>query len=204
VLLRRSELVATSFEDVKKSIASNRERFEATPSIWPASGFLSSTYSMRRRHPIFHDVRPHFGIDISANRGNPILATAAGRVVRAGWQNGHGNQVEIEHGHGVLTKYSHASKILVKPGQKVKRGDTIALVGSTGYAIAPHVHYEVHENGDPVDPLNRRHRRLRPPGQRSSLLTFVAPTCSVRRARLARLSSVASICTVLSDLRVHA
>jgi biotin carboxyl carrier protein len=154
VLLRRSELVASSFEDVKKSITSNRARFEATPSIWPASGFLSSTYSMRRRHPIFHDVRPHFGIDISANRGNPILATAAGRVVRTGWQNGHGNQVEIEHGHGVLTKYSHASKILVKPGQKVKRGDTIALVGSTGYAVAPHVHYEVHEDGDPVDPLN--------------------------------------------------
>jgi murein DD-endopeptidase MepM/ murein hydrolase activator NlpD len=153
VLLRRSELVASSFEDVQKSIASNRERFEATPSIWPASGFLSSTYSMRRRHPIFHDVRPHFGIDISANRGNPILATAAGRVVRAGWQNGHGNQVEIEHGHDILTKYSHASKILVKPGQKVKRGDTIGLVGSTGYAVAPHVHYEVHENGIPVDPL---------------------------------------------------
>lgn len=153
LLLRRSELVASSFEDVQKSIASNRERFEATPSIWPTSGFLSSTYSMRRRHPIFHDVRPHYGIDISANRGDPIVATASGQVVRVGWQTGHGNQVEIDHGHGILTKYSHASKLLVKPGQKVERGETIALIGSTGYAVAPHVHYEVHEKGNPVDPL---------------------------------------------------
>ena len=153
MLLRRSELVATSMEDVRKSIAAKKARFEATPSIWPASGFLSSTFSLRRRHPIFHDVRPHYGIDISARRGSPIVATAAGTVVKAGWENGHGNYVEIDHGHGVRTTYSHASRVLVRSGQRVSRGDTVALVGSTGFSVAPHVHYEVHENGDPVDPL---------------------------------------------------
>ena len=153
MLLRRSELVATSMEDVRKSIAAKKARFEATPSIWPASGFLSSTFSLRRRHPIFHDVRPHYGIDISARRGSPIVATAAGTVVKAGWENGHGNYVEIDHGHGVRTTYSHASRVLVRNGQRVSRGDTVALVGSTGFSVAPHVHYEVHENGDPVDPL---------------------------------------------------
>jgi murein DD-endopeptidase MepM/ murein hydrolase activator NlpD len=153
MLLRRSELVASSMEDVRESIAGKKARFSATPSIWPASGFLSSTYSLQRRHPIFSDVRPHYGIDISARRGSPIVATAAGTVAKAEWENGHGNFVEIDHGHGIRTAYSHASRLLVKAGQKVNRGDTIALVGSTGFSIAPHVHYEVHENGDPIDPL---------------------------------------------------
>ena len=153
VLLRRSELVASSMNDVRRSIAAKKARFEATPSIWPASGFLSSTYSMNRRHPIFHDVRPHYGIDISARRGSPIVATAAGTVTEAGWKNGHGNFVEVDHGHGLRTTYSHASRVLVRGGQRVNRGDVVALVGSTGFSVAPHVHYEVHENGDPIDPL---------------------------------------------------
>ncbi|HYO45490.1 MAG TPA: M23 family metallopeptidase [Gemmatimonadota bacterium] len=153
MLLRRSELVASSMEDVRKSIAAKRARFSATPSIWPASGFLSSTFSLHRRHPIFHDLRPHYGIDISARRGSPIVATAAGTVVEAGWKNGHGNYVEVDHGHGIRSTYSHASRVLVKAGQRVNRGDTVALVGSTGFSVAPHVHYEVHENGDPIDPL---------------------------------------------------
>ena len=153
MLLRRSSLVATSMEDVRKSIAAKKARFGATPSIWPASGFLSSTFSLHRRHPIFHDVRPHYGIDISARRGSPIVATATGTVVKAGWENGHGNYVEIDHGHGLRTTYSHSSRVLVRAGQQVNRGDTIALVGSTGFSVAPHVHYEVHENGKPIDPL---------------------------------------------------
>jgi biotin carboxyl carrier protein len=153
MLLRRSELVASIMEDVRKSIAAKRARFSATPSIWPASGFLSSTFSLHRRHPIFHDLRPHYGIDISARRGSPIVATAAGTVVEAGWKSGHGNLVEVDHGHGIRTTYSHASRVLVKAGQKVNRGDTVALVGSTGFSVAPHVHYEVHESGDPIDPL---------------------------------------------------
>lgn len=153
MLLRRSELVASSMDDVRKAIAAKKARFSATPSIWPASGFLSSTFSLHRRHPIFHDVRPHYGIDISARRGSPIVATATGTVVKAGWENGHGNFVEIDHGNGLRTTYSHASRLLVRSGQQVNRGDTIALVGSTGFSVAPHVHYEVHEKAKPIDPL---------------------------------------------------
>jgi murein DD-endopeptidase MepM/ murein hydrolase activator NlpD len=153
MLLRRSELVASSMNEVRKSIATKKARFEATPSIWPTSGFLSSTFSLHRSHPIFHDVRPHYGIDISSRRGNPIVATAAGKVIRSGWESGHGNLVVIDHGGGLRTAYSHASRVLVKADQNVERGDTIALVGSTGFSVAPHVHYEVHENGQPVDPL---------------------------------------------------
>ncbi|MGH7551001.1 MAG: M23 family metallopeptidase [Gemmatimonadota bacterium] len=153
MLLRRSELVASSFTDARAAIAANKAKLEATPSVWPTSGFLSSTYSKHRRHPIFNEVRPHYGIDISARRGNPIVATAAGRVTEAGWKSGHGNYVEIDHGHGLVTTYSHCSRILVKAGQQMKRGDTIALIGSTGFSVAPHVHYEVHEKGTPVDPL---------------------------------------------------
>lgn len=153
MLLRRSELVASSMDDVRKSLAANEAHLEAIPSIWPTSGFLSSTFSQHRRHPIFNDVRPHYGIDISSRRGNPIVATAAGKVTQAGWENGHGNHVVIDHGEGLKTSYSHASRIVVKRGQNVERGEAIALVGSTGYSVAPHVHYEVHEKGQPVDPL---------------------------------------------------
>ncbi|MGH7544391.1 MAG: M23 family metallopeptidase [Gemmatimonadota bacterium] len=153
MLLRRSDLVASSFEDARAAIAANHAKLEATPSIWPTSGFLSSTFSMHRRHPLFNEVRPHYGIDISARRGNPIVATAGGRVTEAGWKSGHGNYVEIDHGDGLITTYSHCSRLLVKTGQRVERGDAVALVGSTGFSIAPHVHYEVHEKGQPVDPL---------------------------------------------------
>lgn len=153
MLLRRSELVASSFADARAAISANKAKLEATPSIWPTSGFLSSTYSRHRRHPMFNEVRPHYGIDISARRGNPIVATAAGRITEAGWKSGHGNYVEIDHGHNLVSTYSHCSRILVKAGQQVKRGDPIALVGSTGFSVAPHVHYEVHEKGSPVDPL---------------------------------------------------
>lgn len=153
VLLRRSALVASSFEDARAAIEANHAKLAATPSIWPASGFLSSTYSRHRRHPIFNEVRPHYGIDISARRGSPIVATAAGRVTEAGWKSGHGNYVEIDHGYGLVTTYSHCSRILVKAGQRVERGEPIALIGSTGFSLAPHVHYEVHEKGAPVDPL---------------------------------------------------
>jgi murein DD-endopeptidase MepM/ murein hydrolase activator NlpD len=152
-LLRRSALVASSMDDVRKAIAAKKERFARTPSIWPSSGFLSSTFSLNRRHPIFHDVRPHYGIDISARRGSPIVSTADGTVTKSGWENGHGNMVEIDHGHGLRTTYSHAARVLVTSGQRVSRGETIALVGSTGFSVAPHVHYEVHENGRPIDPL---------------------------------------------------
>jgi murein DD-endopeptidase MepM/ murein hydrolase activator NlpD len=85
--------------------------------------------------------------------GSPIEAPAAGVVTYAGWETGYGNKITINHGFGIVTKFAHASKLLVKTGQRVSRGQRIALVGNSGLATGPHLHYEVHVNGRAVNPL---------------------------------------------------
>jgi murein DD-endopeptidase MepM/ murein hydrolase activator NlpD len=119
----------------------------------PTRGWLTSAFTSMRAHPILHYARPHEGIDVSAPMGTPIEAPAAGRVAQAGWQAGYGNVVLIDHGFGLQTKYAHASRLLVKTGDRVQRGQRVALVGSTGLSTGPHLHYEVHVDGRPVDPL---------------------------------------------------
>jgi murein DD-endopeptidase MepM/ murein hydrolase activator NlpD len=152
-LIRRANLMASSFEEAKDSLASHSQRLAATPSIMPTQGWLTSAFSSMREHPILHIARPHEGIDVTAPMGSPIEAPAAGVVTDAGWESGYGNTVTIDHGYGIVTKFAHASKLLVKTGQRVQRGQRIALVGNTGLATGPHLHYEVHVNGRPVDPL---------------------------------------------------
>jgi murein DD-endopeptidase MepM/ murein hydrolase activator NlpD len=152
-LVRRANLLAASFKEAADSLASNRQRLEATPSIMPTQGWLSSAFSSMRAHPILHISRPHEGIDVSAAMGSPIEAPANGRVISARWETGYGNTLEIDHGYGIVTRFAHASKLLVGVGQRVTRGQRVALVGSTGLATGPHLHYEVHVNGRPVDPL---------------------------------------------------
>ena len=152
-LIRRANLLASSFAEAKDSLASHSQRLAATPSIMPTQGWLSSAFSSMRSHPILHIARPHEGIDVTAPLGSPIEAPAAGVVTDAGWESGYGNTVTINHGYGIVTKFAHASKLLVKSGQRVSRGEKIALVGNTGLATGPHLHYEVHVNGRPVDPL---------------------------------------------------
>jgi hypothetical protein len=151
-LLRRSRLIARSMGDAEDIVRSKAERWTATPSIWPTDGFLSSAFSYARRHPLLGTFRPHYGVDISARAGNKVVATADGVVTFAGWRSGSGNHVEIDHGYGIETAYSHNAQLLVKKGQRVVRGTPIGLVGSTGLSVAPHVHYEVHQRGQPVDP----------------------------------------------------
>jgi hypothetical protein len=151
-LLRRSRLVARSMEDAETIIRAKTERWSSTPSIWPTDGFLSSPFSYARKHPILGSFRPHYGVDISARAGNKVLATADGTVTFSGWRNGSGYHVEIDHGYGLVTTYSHCETLLVNAGDRVRRGTPIGLVGSTGFSIGPHVHYEVHQNGQPVDP----------------------------------------------------
>jgi murein DD-endopeptidase MepM/ murein hydrolase activator NlpD len=119
----------------------------------PTQGWLTSAFSAMREHPILHIARPHEGIDVTAPMGSPIEAPAGGVVTDAGWESGYGNTVIIDHGYGIVTKFAHASKLLVRAGQHVSRGQRIALVGNTGLATGPHLHYEVHVNGRPVDPL---------------------------------------------------
>ena len=152
-LIRRANLLASSFEEAKDSLASHSQRLAATPSIMPTQGWLTSAFSSMREHPILHIARPHEGIDVTAPMGSPIEAPAAGTVTDAGWESGYGNTVTIDHGYGVVTKFAHCSKLLVRTGQHVSRGTKIALVGNTGLATGPHLHYEVHVNGRPVDPL---------------------------------------------------
>jgi murein DD-endopeptidase MepM/ murein hydrolase activator NlpD len=152
-LIRRANLLASSFKEAADSLSLHTARLAATPSIMPTQGWLSSAFSAMRNHPILHLARPHEGIDVSAPMGSPIEAPAAGVVTDAGWETGYGNTITINHGFGIVTKFAHASKLLVKTGQRVSRGQRIALVGNSGLATGPHLHYEVHVNGKPVDPL---------------------------------------------------
>ena len=152
-LIRRANLLASSFKEAADSLAFHSARLAATPSIMPTQGWLSSAFSSMRSHPILHMARPHEGIDVSAPMGSPIEAPAAGVITLAGWETGYGNTIKINHGVGIVTKFAHASKLLVKTGQRVSRGQRIALVGNSGLATGPHLHYEVHVNGRPVNPL---------------------------------------------------
>jgi murein DD-endopeptidase MepM/ murein hydrolase activator NlpD len=152
-LIRRANLLASSFREAADSLSVHSARLAATPSIMPTQGWLTSAFSSMRSHPILHVARPHEGIDVTAPSGTPIEAPAAGVVTDAGWESGYGNTITIDHGFGIVTKFAHTSKILVRQGQRVSRGQRIALVGNTGLATGPHLHYEVHVDGRPVDPL---------------------------------------------------
>ena len=154
-LMRRASLLRSSMDEALTQIERNRERMASTPTILPANGHLSSLFSGSRYHPVLRISRPHKGIDIAARVGEPILAAARGRVVFAGNRsNGYGNMVEIDHGYGYVTRYAHASRLHVRSGQTVERGTRIADVGATGLTSGPHLHYEVEQNGNQVDPLD--------------------------------------------------
>lgn len=114
---------------------------------------ISSGYGWRI-HPITGQRRFHDGLDIAANHGNPVYAYTDGRVVEAGWNGGYGNCVLIDHGNGLKTRYAHLSRIDVRVGQKVKVGQRIGAVGSTGNSTGPHLHFEVIKNGKTQNPLN--------------------------------------------------
>lgn len=153
-LERRARLLAASLDEATDSLQAHRDLLESTPSILPTTGWMTSGFSRSRFHPIHNRALPHQGVDISAPKGTPIFAAAKGRVVQAGWNSGYGLTVVIDHGYGYTTLYGHASKLLVQPGQTVKRGDVIGQVGSTGIATSPHLHYEVTHNGVVQNPTN--------------------------------------------------
>lgn len=124
-----------------------------TPSIWPTEGWLSSGFGPRR-HPITGEPDYHYGVDIAGIVGTPIRATADGTVVSAGRRPGYGLAVVIDHEYGRKTLYGHLSQIKVKVGQRVTKGQIIGAMGSSGLSTGPHLHYEVHVNGRPVNPLH--------------------------------------------------
>jgi murein DD-endopeptidase MepM/ murein hydrolase activator NlpD len=151
-LLRRAQLLNFSWREARDTIVLKHDRLESTPSIVPTNGYITSTFSRSRKHPILNRARPHEGVDIAAARGTPILSAAKGRVRFVGPDGDYGLSIEIDHGYGIVTRYAHASKTLVKRGQLIGRGETIGLVGDTGLAIGPHLHYEVLVNGRATNP----------------------------------------------------
>jgi murein DD-endopeptidase MepM/ murein hydrolase activator NlpD len=151
---RRAMLLSESMAEAADTLLAHRALLAATPSILPTAGLVSSRFSRERLHPLYHRARPHEGVDVSAPRGTPILAAAKGKVTRASWVAGYGQLVEISHGYGYVTRYGHASRIMVRVGQVVERGEVIAQVGSSGIATAPNLHYEVLVNGQAQNPMN--------------------------------------------------
>ncbi len=135
-----------------RSALSLKQIFKPTPAnpntgtklLWPAKSHRINQYYTWR----------HRALDINGRMGDPIYAAESGKVIRAGWNRGYGYNVMINHGNGIITLYAHSSKLLVKKGDTVKRGDVIALIGSTGWSTGPHIHFEVRVNGRKVNPLN--------------------------------------------------
>lgn len=123
------------------------------PTGWPVADATVTDRFGWRRHPFGGGSNYHEGLDLAQEEGAPVTATAAGTVTHAGWgEGGLGNTVKIDHGYGFTTVYAHLSSIAVQAGQEVTRGAVIGSVGSTGVSTGPHLHYEVHMNGQPVDP----------------------------------------------------
>lgn len=154
VLERKTDLLEKSFEETATLVEEQRERMEAMPSIFPVGGPLSSPFSRSRFHPVYHEYLPHTGIDVSAVFGTPIIASGGGVVTFAGKMQGYGFMVQIDHGWGVISRYAHASKLLVYKGQRVQRKEVIAHVGCSGTCRAPHLHFEIHKDGQAVNPMD--------------------------------------------------
>ena len=143
----------SSFTTLFSQLEGKRNLLAATPSIRPVKGWISSRFG-HRESPFTGRREFHRGLDIANRSGTPIIAPADGLVTYAGRKGLMGNMVTIDHGFGMVTRYGHLKKILKKKGKRVKRGETIALMGNTGRSTGPHVHYEVRLNGVAVNPMN--------------------------------------------------
>lgn len=148
---------AKSYDEIVEQTKTNEIRMEHIPAIQPVMNKdlkrVASGYGMRI-DPVYHVRRFHQGMDFTAPTGTEVFATGNAKVEFAGWKQGYGNTVILDHGYGYKTLYAHLYKTLVRKGQKVRRSDIIALVGNTGKSTGPHLHYEVRLNGKAIDPRN--------------------------------------------------
>ncbi len=156
ILSKQIAVQSKSLDEIVSLVKEKEKMLRSIPAIQPVKlqevTRVSSGFGMRM-HPMLKTWRMHNGIDFTAPRGTPIYASGNGKVVRANRSSSFGNVVYLEHGYGYKTVYAHMQKIKVRKGQKVKRGDLLGWVGNTGRSEAPHLHYEVHKNGRPVNPI---------------------------------------------------
>ena len=154
-LNRFKDEVSTINKKLEEIYSLNRDKINyvnATPSTLPTEGWITSGFGIRK-HPIGRHYKMHNGVDIASPTGTHIKAPAGGKVVYAGRSSGYGKTLVIQHGYGISSMYAHLHKIHVKKGTRLKKGELIAEVGATGYTTGPHLHYEVHVDGIPTDPL---------------------------------------------------
>ena len=157
MLNRQLYIQSKSFDEVVDLCKGHDEMLKCIPAIMPVSNKdLKKTASGygTRIDPIYNTPKFHAGMDFSANIGTPVYATGDGKVIKAGWETGYGNLIQVDHGFGYVTWYAHLSKYKVRPGQKVVRGEVIGEVGNTGKSTGPHLHYEVHVKGKVQNPVN--------------------------------------------------
>ncbi|MBI4002626.1 MAG: M23 family metallopeptidase [Nitrospira defluvii] len=150
-LVREAAQQEEALQSLTQIAEQRSTQWASTPSIWPVRGWVTSPFGPRvspfTEKPAWHD-----GLDIGASPNAPVQAPALGRVVTVAFDSKMGNMVKLDHGYGIETVYGHLAKSLVKEGQRVKRGDVVALVGSTGLSTGPHLHYMVKKNGQSLDP----------------------------------------------------
>lgn len=167
-LARTLYLESVSFDELQAFSQDKEKMSAAVPAIWPIDRSALhnnhiGAFSPRRYHPVLHRVQAHTGVDFGCDRGTPVYATGDGEVelaVGSGYNGGYGYQVLVNHGFGYKTRYAHLSKVLVKPGERVTRGQVIAETGNTGRSTGPHLHYEVIHKGTPVNPVNYFNRDM--------------------------------------------
>ena len=145
-------VLGSRLDSVRDGVERKAALASATPSVWPVAGWLTSAYG-NRRDPITQGADFHPGLDISADYGQPVLATGDATVVSAGPNGAYGNMVMLDHGFGIVTKYGHLSRFAVRDGEQVQRGHVIGYVGSTGRSTGAHLHYEIWMNGRLTNPM---------------------------------------------------
>ena len=153
-ITNRSYSLEQNLHELYELLSDQRSFLSALPTKKPSDGVFTSGFGVRVSPMGDGGEKMHEGIDIAAGVGTPIRAPAGGTVVFAGKKSGYGQIVMVDHGYGLETWYGHTSRVLVRAGQKIKRGQSIALVGNSGRSTGSHLHYEVHVNGIPVDPIN--------------------------------------------------
>ncbi|MFS1511284.1 M23 family metallopeptidase [Chengkuizengella sp. SCS-71B] len=153
-LNKNVDTLLVSLSNSKQDIVEYQQLLNITPSIWPTNHQkITSTFGYRR-DPFTNALSFHTGLDIGAFYNDPVFAAADGSISYTGYDRVYGNQININHSNGVITRYMHLNKILVQSGQKVKKGQKIGLVGSTGRSTGPHLHYEIVKNGERQNPLD--------------------------------------------------